>query len=149
MFPKPKATIAIAQQSPYACIFAVNMACIPVMSTERGIARKQQALLARQLFKRLGIKGVSVTAPNYSMAQSVHVSLPEIAREQGDYLYAGTDYRNHCYSDMPLEVPARAKANAKHQAELRIGEILDRAFPNHDNRSDYQTDYFDSCWSIN
>ena len=149
MLTKPRATLAIAQASPYAPIFAVNMACIPVMSTERCIPRKEQAKLARQLFKQLHIKGISVTAPNYSMAQSVDVRLPEIQREDGDLFLNGVSYENGTYSDMPDDVPAKAKHRAKWEAQKRIELILARAFPNHNDRSDSQSDYFDYCWSVN
>lgn len=146
---KPAVSLAIAQVSPYAPIFAVNMACIPVMSTQRNIGRKEQAALTRKLFHQLGIKGVSVTAPNYSMAQSVDVRVPTIERQGDDYLFDGKSYEHDTYSDMPDGVPAKAKQRAKYEAEKRIGEILDCAFPNHDDRSDSQSDHFDYCWSIN
>jgi len=31
---------------------------------------------------------------------------------------------------------------------LKIEEILARAFPNNDDRSDYGTDYYDYCWGV-
>jgi hypothetical protein len=39
-------------------------------------SRKARAAAIRSLFKRLGLKGISVTAPNYSMAQSVDITFP-------------------------------------------------------------------------
>lgn len=133
----------------YAQIAAVNEAAIQVVCRDRMIPRKEQAALARKLFKSLGIKGVSVTAPNYSMAQVVNVTLPRIETSDADFLLDGTNYRNHCWSDMPIEVPAKQKNAARWTAERKIDEILARAFPQHDDRSDSQTDYFDSCWSVN
>jgi hypothetical protein len=55
---------------------AVNLDKVPVVSTDRSIERKEQARLARQPFRRLGLGGVSFTAPRYSMAQGVDVKLP-------------------------------------------------------------------------
>jgi hypothetical protein len=113
----------------------VDITEIPVMSNERSIPRKDQAKLARELFKKLGIKGISVTTPNYSMAQSVDVRLPK----RCDY-----DFDN---CGFVVEGDAARKANS--DAEKRVDAILLAAFPNHDNRSETQTDYFDYCWSVN
>lgn len=130
-------------------IDAVKLERVPIMARDRSIPRKDQAKLARELFKKLGIQGLSVTTPNYSMAQGVDVRVPEIPREPGDYLFEGVDYNNHCFSDMPEAVPARAKHLKRWQAIRKIDAILKLAFPNHDDRSDSQSDYFDSCWSVN
>lgn len=100
-------------------IVAVDVTRIPVMSADRTIPRKEQAALARKLFKQLGLRGISVTAPNYSMAQSVDVRLPETGDRE---------------RDMSIEEQVR--------------EILAIAFPNHDNRSDSQSDHYDYKWSI-
>jgi hypothetical protein len=132
----------------YARLAAIDPAAVPVVCTDRHVARKYQATLARELFKALGLKGISVTTPNYSMAHVVDVSIPSLPHLPGDYLYDGRNYENDSYSDMPAAVPARAKSLARHAASLKVGEILAYAFPNHDDRSDSQSDYFDSCWSI-
>jgi len=130
----------------YAQIQAVNLDAVPVMSKDRTIPRKEQSKLARQLFKRLGIVGVSVTAPNYSMAQSVDVRLPSEPHPG----WAGFEqYQHMSYTEMPSNVPAKAHLLRKIEAQKRLESILARAFPNHDNRSDYQSDYFDYCWSFN
>lgn len=115
---------------------------IPVMSRERHIPRKQQAALARELFKRLGLRGVSVTTPNYSMAHSVDVSYPKL--------------QIHCHDMWPhnWEVSDRTEetrcptCKENWKMHEKIAEILARAFPNHDDRSDSMTDYFDFKWSI-
>lgn len=121
---------------------------VPVMATDRFIPRKEQAALARKLFKSLGLRGISVTTPNYSMASSVYVTLPELPREDSDFEFNGHNYQNESWSDMPNDVPAKAKTAARNEASRKVGAILEIAFPNHDDRSDYQSDYFDSCWSI-
>jgi hypothetical protein len=130
-------------------ILAVDLDRVPIVSRDRNIPRKLQAKLARQLFRGLGLKGISVTTPNYSMAQVVDVVVPRIPAEPGDYLYDGKDFQHHCYGDMPAEVPARAKHFRHSEATRKLETILLRAFPNHDNRSDSQSDYFDACWGIN
>src|ERR1700692_4286223 len=57
-------------------IALVDLKSVPVVATERSMPRKEQARLARQLFKKLGIKGVSFTTPQHSMASMVDVSVP-------------------------------------------------------------------------
>lgn len=126
-------------------IMATDTARVPVMTTDRCIRRKEQARLARELFKRLGLKGISVTAPNYSMASSVHVRLPNGAAPD----WRGFEqYEQATYSQMPDNVPAKQQMLAKHGAALALEKILDAAFPAHVDRSDYQSDYFDYRWSV-
>lgn len=114
----------------YAAIEAVDLAAVPVVCTVRSTPRKEQAALARGLLKKLGVKGVSVTTPSYSMASVVEVRLPQFGREGMTDAEVAAEYEEH-----------RA-------AERKLSHILAVAFPNHDDRSDYQTDYFDYRWSI-
>ncbi len=113
----------------------VNLAAIPVMTKNRHIPRKEQAALARELFKRIGIKGVSVRTPNYSMASSVDVFIPR----RCDYVF--NEYRQVEYASDPASI-------ANQSARGTILAILAAAFPNHDDRSEYVSDYFDFCWSV-
>lgn len=108
----------------------INLSKVSVMSTDRSISRKEQARLARKLFGALKLKGISVTAPNYSMAQSVDVRIPT---GKAMHFIKRTDY---------------IAAVANNQAENKIRQILAIAFPNHDDRSDTQTDYHNYKWSI-
>jgi hypothetical protein len=113
---------------------AIRLIDVPMMSMDRSIPRKEQARLARELFKTLGLKGISVTTPNYSMARTVHVDLPErqdVFERSGKIDYA--------------DDPAR-QANLEARQSIRL--ILLQAFPNHDDRSDTQSDHFDYCWSV-
>ena len=130
-------------------IESIKLERVPVVCRDRCIARKEQAKLARQLFKRLGIDGLSVTTPRYSIARVVDVAVPREPHLDGDYMLDGVNYENYSYGDMPETVPARAKHMRHHNACLKLGAILLKAFPCHDDRSDSQSDYFDSCWSIN
>jgi len=107
----------------YQRLHQIRPADVPVMTVDRSIPRKQQAALTRKLFKDLGLKGVSVTTPNHANASSVYIRLPRF----GPSLNSPTN------------------ANAK----LRIEAILDVAFPNHNDRSERLTDYFDFCWVVN
>lgn len=129
-------------------INAVKVESVPVMTTDRHIPRKQQAALARKLFKSLGVRHLSVTTPNYSMASSVDVNFPAMELSSEDYMHNGESYQNRPWSEMPAEVIAKQKAEAKWAARGRLAEIINKAFPNHDDRSDSQSDYFDSCWTI-
>lgn len=113
----------------------VDITKIPVMTMDRCVPLKVQAKLTRTLFKALGIKGVSVRAPRYSMACVVEVRLPR-----------RTDYVRNSAGQVEWDKDPAAQANTT--ARNRMEAILLAAFPQHDNRSDYQTDYFDSCWSI-
>ncbi len=121
---------------------------IPVMTTDRHIDRKQQAALARKLFKSLGLKGISVTTPTYSMASTVKVRLPRADVTAAMFILNGRDYNGEAYSDMPDELPAKI-AHAARWAEItEIKRVLAIAFPNHDDRSDSCSDHFDFCWSV-
>lgn len=112
----------------------IDISAVPVMSLDRHQPRKEQARQCRELFRRLGLKGISVTAPNYSMAQSVDVRLP--GREDYVFGVGGMVQAND---------PAR---NANSEAQQRIRAILLAAFPKHDDRSDAQSDHFDYRWSV-
>lgn len=119
----------------HVALAAVDITEIPVMSTDRHIPRKQQAALARNLLRQLGIKGVSVTTPSYSMAQVVEVRMPR--RD------------DHNLDELGFMVPGCPAAEANTEARVRMLAILLAAFPRHDDRSDRMTDYFDYCWSVN
>lgn len=112
----------------------IDIATVPVMSLDRGISRKDQAKLARELFRQLGLRDISVTAPNYSMAQSVDVSIPK----RRDYVF---DYHG-------FVVHGDAAATMNKESRKSILAILLQAFPNHVDRSDIQLDHFDSKWSV-
>jgi hypothetical protein len=121
----------------HAKLAAVDITEIPTLTLDRCISRKDQAKLARELFRKLGLKGISVTAPNYSMASTVDVSLPK-----------------RCDHDMEIvERDGNHGRDPAHQANCaagrRIEAILLAAFPQHDDRSDYGADYSDRCWSVN
>lgn len=115
---------------------AINILDLPVMSRERSLPRKEQAALCRKLFKQIGLKGISVTAPNYSMAKSVDVSLP-----------SRSDYKlNVCGMVEDWATDPASMVNSENRQ--RIQAVLLAAFPRHEDRSDTQSDHFDYRWSI-
>lgn len=128
----------------------INEGAIPVMSRDRHIPRVEQAKLARQLFRQLGLKGISVTTPNYSMAKVVEVRLPRVPEDGHDLTKWPHFHSAECCGPGKQHTEAtRCPVCREHSAaELAVEEILARAFPQHDNRSDSQTDYFDYCWSV-
>ena len=105
------------------------------MSIDRGIPRKEQAKLARKLFRSLSLSGISVTTPSYSMAQAVDVTLPDC-------------HISECCTPVD-EKDACGICRDQVAIKRKIEEILGVAFPNHDNRSEMQSDYHDYCWSVN
>ena len=129
----------------YAAIHAVDIAALPEMSTDRCIPRKEQAALCRQLLKRLGIKGVSVTVPMHANAQAVEVRIPY---EEHPGWLGFEQWENASYGDMPDDVPAKARMLRQWAAREKLSKVLLAAFPAHNDRSDLQSDYFDYCWSV-
>jgi hypothetical protein len=120
----------------HAALEAVDPARVPVMSGDRRIPRKQQAALARRLFCTLKLPHVSVTTPSYSMASSVHVDLPR-RRDHAEYDGYGL-----------VAIGSDPAARANRRAVDLTETILANAFPEHDDRSDSLSDYFDFKWSI-
>ena len=55
---------------------------------------------------------------------------------------------SRAYSDMPDHVPRKVAMLHRSEARAKLEKILARAFPNHEDRSDTQSDYFDYCWSF-
>jgi hypothetical protein len=132
-----------------AAVEFVRLADIPVCRLDRCAPRTEQARQARELFRRIGVRGVSVTAPRYSQAHSVDVRLPR----PGDDEHNRTRWP-HAHSDCcgqqtghtdDTRCPACAQVDAMRR---KVEAILYAAFPNHRDRSEYESDHFDFCWSI-
>jgi hypothetical protein len=93
----------------------------------RDSERKVIAAEIRKLLKALGIKKVSVTAPNYSVAQCVGIDLPYLPHD-----------------DHPsIDWPSCPVCSMHRAAVYRLEVILLSAFPDLDDRSDVLSDYFD------
>jgi hypothetical protein len=105
----------------------------------RNLPRKEFAKLVRAFLREIGVKGVSVVTPNYSMAMGIEIRIPKredfLTRPDGS-----VDWLN------PENCPARLTNDA---AEKLLAGFLCDHFPNHTNRSDSQVDRFDFRWSIN
>jgi hypothetical protein len=98
--------------------------------------RKVWAAEVRKLFKSLGLRGISVTAPNYSMASSIHVLLPEATGHEAD---GGAGH------DFPTCPACRQRAAAmKHVKRLILA-----AFPDLDDRNEYPGTDYDFCLTVN
>lgn len=130
-------------------ILSIDPSGIKVVTTKR-LYRKELAPLVRALLKEIGIKGVSVTTPNYSMARSVAISIPKPVVTDADYIGPnGMNYRECAfYSDIPDDVPIKANLRKNRAVQYRLEAILLAAFPGCADRSDYQSDYFDYLFSI-
>jgi hypothetical protein len=122
--------------APNPLLYAILRADLP--SVRNPDLRKERrtvwAKAIRRLLADLGIKGVSITTPHYSMAHSIDVKLP-----------AGTPHdrgaADHEYRDCPM-------CQERNRAQDRITQIILAAFPDLDDRSDSMTDYFDFCLSV-
>ncbi len=99
-------------------------------------SRKTWAVGVRALFKRLGLKGISVTAPRYSMAQSIDIGFPW--RSCTDPVHADFSKNNSDCAD----------CSRVWKAKNHVEKIILAAYPDLDNRSDLQSDYFDYCLSV-
>lgn len=114
----------------------IDLLKVPVQRIPRAFPRKDRAALLRRLFKTLAITGVGVTTPTYSMARTVDIKIPR----RCDHVLLEDD------GSLSRDDPARV---ANYRAEQKIEAILLVAFPNHDDRSDSSSDYFDDCWHVN
>jgi hypothetical protein len=104
-------------------------------------SRKQIASDIRALLARLKLKGISVTSPNYSMAQSVRISLPTVPND-----YSGCDNRENDFREH--YVYNCRHCHLKERARRRLEAIILAAYPALDNRSDSVTDHFDYRLSV-
>jgi hypothetical protein len=114
----------------------VNELRIPVMARDRYIPRKEQARLARELFKRLGLKGLGARVTRGFNCSTVHIKVPRLQHSPEEHKTNWRDTGN-CQA-----------CKFDRYARDKLDEILARAFPQHDDRSDSQSDYFDFKWFI-
>lgn len=105
--------------------------------------RKTWAKEVRKLFKEMNLTGISVTTPSYSMASTIDISLPAVT--DCTYETLTTEQKYHCDGHLQFCPACKERWNA-HE---KIKEILAEAFPDLDDRSEYISDYFDNCFSIN
>ncbi len=106
--------------------------------------RKEWAEEIRSLLKYLGIKGISVTAPNYSMASSINIRLPAMPTEYAPE-HEDLHYKLWCKGKAGIECPDCAR---RQEAKKKLAAIILAAFPDLADRSDLQSDHFDYCFTI-
>ena len=122
--------------------------CLPLPPNQgeniRRLSRKDQAAKIRFVLRGYSFTGISVTAPNYSMAQAVHIRIPAQTHTDNAAHNALHDeiFRNGGHTtDCP--------DCAQHwEAQEYIERVILAAFPDLADRSDLQSDYFDYCLSI-
>jgi len=109
----------------------------------RHMTRKEWAQEVRKLFKMLRLKGISVTSPSYSMAQSITIRLPELEVDKKEH----EELHNHLYR---YNLPSLDCADCRQRWEARqhAEKIVLSAFPDLSDRSDLQSDYFNYCLSF-
>jgi hypothetical protein len=117
----------------------VDLGAVPVVADDRGIPRKEQARLARDLFRSLGLKGVTFSGTRGSFRVEVRIPMRE------DWAVRAP-IRAHGRPSVDPQPDPASLANA--QARRAVEAILLRAFPSHDDRSDPMSDYSDSRWFI-
>jgi len=115
----------------------VHVCRLRVMSRDRGLPRKEQAVLVRKLFRRLGLNAISVRTRSYSMAQAVNVRLPR--RQDHDRECWPHHHDEHCCGagvENGHHEFNRCPACREHAENvLAVQGILARALPKHDDRS--------------
>lgn len=125
----------------HAKLATIDLATIrPFMDGVRHVGRKQAAVHARALFTMLGLRGISVTTPNYSMASTVHIGIPK-RRDLGESEICPHSGQSIGHRNDPAH-------QANNAADQKIRDILQKAFPGTEDRSDTQSDHFDYLWSL-
>lgn len=98
----------------------------------RNLPLKELAKHVRGALKDLNIKGVSVTAPKYSMAQAVRLEIPEV----------------HSGHERYVEREACSECVKRWQALVKLEKLVIQTYPCLNNRSDGHTDYFNYRLSV-
>lgn len=111
--------------------------------------RKGWAREVKSLLKSLGLGWVSVTTPNYSMAESITIRFHQDTWQQHEPLHMKLEAieraKNGPYCGMTQVCPYCKQEREAHE---KLEAIILAAFPDLNDRSDHQTDYFDYCLSI-
>ena len=127
-------------------IEALDLATVTPFLLARHAPRKAQAEAVRALFKRHGLKQISVTVPTYSMAQGVNVRIPHAEFSPEEHAEWRTAYDRD--EDTNTTTTLGRTRTREHEAAKKVKALLSLAFPNHDDRSDLQSDYFNYCWMV-
>lgn len=127
----------------YQSIIRANLPTANRTVTRQSHDRKAWAAAVRAMLRNLGIKAVSVTAPSYSQAHSIDIRLPRYAEA------AHTCFDSYTTKYAPIDERHCRACTLQSQAQSKMHAIMHVGFPQLDNRSDSQTDYFDFCWTVN
>lgn len=127
--------------------------CAPLPAFQANIrhqARKEWAAAVRRLFRDMGLSGISVTAPHYSMASSIDIRLPKFQQEGAHQARHAEIDRTERANSAPWQGYNKSCqwCAEEKQAIEKIRSIVLAAFPDLDDRSDTQSDYFDCCLTI-
>lgn len=87
----------------------------------------------RQLFKVLGIKGLSVTVGRGTGSRYITIRLPHI---------------EHAHDDYSMDMCQCKVCEMRTNARYHLDWLITCAFPQYGDRSEYQTDYYDFIWMI-
>lgn len=118
-------------------VFAVDLDAVrPRTELARHCGSAELSAAVRGLLKELGIQGVTVTTERRVYNGATQLRVP--ARCDADTYMALTN---------GTRVYWHPSAARNRRAEDRLDSILARAFPNHDDRSESQSDYFNYCYS--
>ena len=107
--------------------------------------RKEWAVAVRKLLKDIGVKGVSVTTPSYSMAQSIHITLPPALDNPNSIEHQ--EFHNELWKNNRPGTDC-PHCGQRWNARNHIEAIILAAFPDLNNRSEAREDHFDYCLSI-
>lgn len=117
----------------------------------RPLTRKERAAHIRALLKDMQVTGISVTCPNYARAQSIDIRLPYLPDESEAHSQRHAEIDDLCRNVYPWTGHANngcQYCKAQNEAQVHIEKVILAAFPDLDDRSDHQADYFDYCLSI-
>lgn len=109
--------------------------------------RKEQAQNVRKLFRDMRISDVSVTTPSYSMAQSIQISIPSDVPAH-DSVHAAAEIESQKDADYKGMVHYCPFCKQRKETRDHIQAIVLAAFPDLNDRSDIQSDYFNYRLSI-
>jgi len=108
---------------------AILAAELPDMRANiRALDRKDIAAAIRELFRDMGLRGISVKTPRYSMASTVAITVPKF-----EYL----DQQVNDFVKGQRRLAAQAVSD-------KLTSIILAAFPDLDDRSDTISDYFNN-----
>lgn len=122
-------------------IFAADLSKLPAPRNIRRDGQKPRTAAIRQLFRTIGLTGVSVTMSRGSMCYWTYVRIVDAPRCTTDHL---AEYHETCTtSQRTCPMCRRIKA-----ARRRLNYVILTAFPDLGDRSDLHSDYHDFMYTL-